>query len=164
MSKALVLMLVLVGVFQADTQADAQAPAPAVPAARFVGVWVGTQGWAIANPPPGARPDQPVTLTLQLVNGRIAGTLRPFLGGEEGATLVDAMVVGEELQATAVVGAPRPAGASVRRGPPNWKENVGVTLVLKNDGVTLKGRADVTLGEVPWLAFRYELSKKRSRY
>ena len=92
------------------------------------------------------------------------GDAQAILGGEEGATLVDAMVVGEELQATAVVGAPRPAGASVRRGPPNWKENVGVTLVLKNDGVTLKGRADVTLGEVPWLAFRYELSKKRSRY
>src|SRR5687767_3734055 len=99
MTKALALMLVLAGVFQADSQADAQGPAPApasslpVPAARFVGVWVGTQGWAIANPPPGARPDQPVTLTLQLVNGRVTGTLKPFLGGEEGATLVDAMVV-----------------------------------------------------------------------
>jgi len=153
-------MLLLAGL----SQAQAPASSPALPAARFVGIWVGTQGWAIANPPPGARPDQPVTLTLELVSGRITGTLRPFLGGEEGATLVDATVVGEELQATAVVGAPRPPGAGPRRGPPSWKENVGVALVLKNDGVTLKGRADVTLGEVPWLAFRYELSKKRSRY
>jgi len=48
---------------------SAQAPAPvAVPAARFVGTWVGTQAWAIPNPPPGANNEQPVTLELQLVD------------------------------------------------------------------------------------------------
>jgi hypothetical protein len=138
------------------------AQAPSVPAARFAGVWVGTQGWAIANPPPGARPDQPVTLTIEVVDGRITGTLKPFLGGEEGATIVEASIAGDELRATAVVGAPRPPGT--RRGPVNWKDTVGVDLVFKNDGLALKGRADVSLGEVPWLAFKYELGKKRSRY
>jgi hypothetical protein len=146
--------------------ARAQTPAlvPAAPAARFVGVWVGTQGWATANPPPGARQDQPITLTVQLVNGKLSGTLKPFLGGEEGATFTEATIAGDELQATAVVGAPRPSGVSVRRGPPNWKDTVAVALSFKNDGVTLKGRADVTMGEVPWTKFVYELSKKRSRY
>ena len=59
----------------------AQAPATAVPAARFVGTWVGTQAWAISNPPPGANNEQPVTLELQLVDGKITGTMRPFMGG-----------------------------------------------------------------------------------
>jgi hypothetical protein len=36
--------------------------------------------------------------------------------------------------------------------------------VLMVDGVSLKGKADVTMSEVPWLAFRYDLSRKRSRY
>jgi len=97
-----------------------------------------------------------------VTDGRITGTLKPFLGGEEGAALVDATVAGDELRATAVVGAPRPAGA--RRGAANWKEGVAVDFTFKNDGVNLKGRAEVTLGEVPWLAFRYDLNKKRSRY
>jgi hypothetical protein len=139
----------------------AAAQAPATPAARFAGVWVGTQGWAIANPPPGARADQPVTLTIEVTEGRIGGTLKPFLGGEEGATFVNASVVGNELRATAVVGTPRPPGA--RRGA-NWKDTVAVELVLTVDGVSLKGKADVTMSEVPWLAFRYDLSRKRSRY
>jgi hypothetical protein len=138
------------------------AQAPSAPAARFAGVWVGTQSWAIANPPPGARADQPVTLTIEVTDGRIGGTLKPFLGGEEGATLVNVSVVGNELRATAVVGTPRPPGA--RRGPANWKDTVAVDLVLAVDGVSLKGKADVTMGEVPWLAFRYDLSRKRPRY
>jgi hypothetical protein len=139
----------------------AAAQAPAVPAGRFAGVWVGTQGWAIANPPPGARADQPVTLTIEVAEGRIGGTLKPFLGGEEGATLVNASVVGNELRATAVVGTPRAPGA--RRGA-NWKDTVAVDLVMTLDGVSLKGKADVTMSEVPWLAFSYDLSRKRSRY
>ena len=78
------------------------------------------------------------------------------------ATLVDATIVGDELHATAMVGTPRPASA--RRGPANWKDSVAVALTFRNDGINLRGRGDVTMGEVPWLAFRYELSKKRSRY
>ena len=152
MPKAALIILFLAGLAQA----------PSVPAARFAGVWVGTQGWAIANPPPGARADQPVTLTLAVTDGKISGTLTPFLGGEEGATIVDASVVGDELHATAVVGTPRAPTAG--RAARNWKDTVGVQLVLKNDGLSLKGRADVTMSEVPWLAFRYDLSKKRSRY
>jgi hypothetical protein len=142
-------------------QAPAPAPAAGTPAARFAGVWVGTQGWAIPSPPPGARQDQPVTVTLLVVNGRVTGTLKPFLGGEEGATIVNAAVVGDELQATAVVGTPRTAAP---RGEPAWKDSVRVRLMFKHGGETLSGRADVTMNDVPWVAFRYALSKKRSRY
>src|SRR6185436_6167718 len=94
---------------------SAQSPA-AVPAARFVGTWVGTQAWAIKDPPPGANNEQPVTLDLQLVDGKITGTMRPFLGGDDGATITDATIVGEELRATAVVGRPRPAAGGRRGG------------------------------------------------
>ena len=45
----------------------AQQPAP-VPLARFAGTWVGTQAWAIPNPPPGSRQDQPVTLTIRALS------------------------------------------------------------------------------------------------
>jgi hypothetical protein len=158
MPKPFVVFALLAGL----GQSPAPTAGPADPAARFAGIWVGTQGWAIANPPPGARADQPVTLTLAVTDGKISGTLKPFLGGEEGATLVDATIVGDELHATAMVGTPRPASA--RRGPANWKDSVAVAFTFRNDGVNLRGRGDVTMGEVPWLAFRYELSKKRTRY
>ena len=157
MPKALLVLALLGGLGQVPPPSP-----PNLPAARFAGVWVGTQAWDIANPPPGARADQPVTLTLQVTDGMITGTLKPFLGGDEGAALVEATVAGDELRATAVVGTPRPAGA--RRGAANWKEGVAVDFTFKNDGVNLKGRAEVSLGEVPWLAFRYDLNKKRSRY
>ena len=76
-------------VFAAAAAAQAPAP-PAVPAARFVGTWVGTQAWAIKDPPPGANNEQPVTLDIQIVDGKITGTMRPFLGGEDGATITEA--------------------------------------------------------------------------
>lgn len=136
-----------------------QAEPAAVPAARFVGTWVGTQAWAIANPPPGARQDQPVTLTIESVDGKLTGTMRPFLGGEEGAVFTEAAIVGEELRATAVIGQPRQG-----RGGRGWKEPIRVAFVFRNDGVTLKGTADVTMGAVPWMKFSYDLEKKRSRY
>ena len=80
--------------------ARAQQPTPAIQPTRFAGTWVGTQSWAIANPPPGSRQDQPVTLTLEVAeDGKIAGSLKPFLGGEDGATIIDAKIVGEELHA-----------------------------------------------------------------
>jgi hypothetical protein len=136
-------------------------PSPAQPSAaaqptRFAGTWVGTQAWAIANPPPGSRQDQPVTLTLEVVDGKLTGTMKPFLGGEDGATLVDATIVGEELRATAIVGRPGRAGG--------WKEPIRVAFAFRNNGVDLTGDADVKMGDVPWMKFKYELSRKRSRY
>ena len=147
----------------AAAAAYAQAPATAVPAARFVGTWVGTQAWAIKDPPPGASNDQPVTLELSLTDGRITGTMRPFLGGDDGATITEATIVGDELRATAVVGRPRPAG---RRGggPGGGNGAIAIAFVFRNDGVKMTGTADVRMGDVPWTKFRYSLGKKRSRY
>lgn len=139
-----------------------QATAPAVPAARFAGTWVGTQAWAIKDPPPGASKDQPVTLELQVVDGKITGTMKPFFGGEDGATIVDATIVGDELHATAVVGRPRPAAAGRRGG--GFKDATKIAFVFRNDGVKITGTADVQMNDVPWMKFSYELGKKRSRY
>jgi len=132
----------------------AQTSAPAAAMSRFVGTWVGTQSWAIADPPPGSRQDQPVTLVIENADGRLRGTMTPFLGGEDGATIVDAQVVGDELRGSAVVG----------RGRGGWKAPVRVAFTLRNEGLALKGTADVRMGEVPWMKFSYDLSRKRSRY
>ena len=140
----------------------AQVQPASVPAARFVGTWVGTQGWAIPNPPPGANNEQPVTLELQLTDGRITGTMRPFLGGDDGATITEATIVGDELRATAVVGRPRPAAG--RGGGRGGNNATRITFVFRNDGVKMTGTADVRMGEVPWTKFKYDLGKKRSRY
>jgi hypothetical protein len=163
-----------------------QTPAPppqqaTVSPQAFVGTWVGTQSWAIENPPPGARQDQPVTLTIDIVDGKIIGSLIPFMGGQDGATFVEGQIVGDELRASAVVGRPRAgaardgaangadAGAAAgrgrgRRGAPNWKDPIKIQFAFKNDGVTLSGLADVTMNDVKWLKFKYDLSRKRSRY
>ena len=147
-----------------------QVPRATVSPQAFAGTWVGTQSWAIDNPPPGARPDQPVELTLSVVEGTITGTLMPFMGGRDGATIVSAEIVGDELRATAVVGRPRLAGDAAqgrgRRGaaPGTFKDATKIQFVFKNDGLALTGTANVTLGDVPWLKFKYDLSKKRSRY
>src|SRR5688572_18570546 len=141
----------------------AQTPA-AVPAARFVGTWVGTQAWAISNPPPGANNEQPVTLELQLVDGRITGTMRPFLGGDDGATITEATIVGEELRATAVVGRPRPTAGRRGGAAAGGAGGTRIAFVFRNDGVKMTGTADVRMGDVPWTKFKYELGKKRSRY
>jgi hypothetical protein len=149
-----------------------------VAASRFVGTWVGTQAWAIDTPPPGARQDQPVTLSIELVGGTLVGTMTPFMGGQDGATFLEAKIVGEELHVSAMVGKPRtargdevPGGPPVVRGrtprglpPRSWKDPVQVTFIFKNDGVSLTGTADVRMNDVPWLRFKYDLSKKRSRY
>jgi hypothetical protein len=155
----------------------------------FVGTWVGTQGWGIATPPPGASPDQPVSITIELVDGKLTGTMTPFMGGDDGVTFVDARIVGDELQASAVFGRPHPAAGASRgavataapvgedegakpaaatargrgRGP-TWKDETRIQFAFKNDGLDLKGTADVTLNDVKWLTFKYDLSKKRSRY
>ena len=146
---------------------SAQSPPPqsSVPAwGRFVGIWVGTQAWAITNPPPGANNEQPVTLELQLVDGKITGTMRPFLGGDDGATITEATIVGEELRATAVVGRPRPANAGRRGGGAGGNSATRIAFVFRNDGVKMTGTADVRMGDVPWTKFSYTLGKKRSRY
>ena len=148
--------------FLAAFAAYAQAPPASVPAARFVGTWVGTQAWAIKDPPPGASNDQPVTLELALVDGKVTGTMRPFMGGDDGATITESTIVGDELRATAVVGRPRPAGR--RGGGAAGNSAVKITFVFRNDGVKMTGTADVTMGDVPWTKFRYSLGKKRSRY
>jgi hypothetical protein len=160
--------LVFLLLFQAAPQPPARA---AVSPQAFVGTWVGTQKWAIDNPPPGARQDQPIALTLELAGGKIIGTLTPFMGGQDGATIVDSEIIGDELRATAVMGKPRPDAAPGGRGrgargavSANWKDGTKIALVLKNDGFAITGTADVTLNDVKWLTFTYDLSKKRSRY
>jgi len=146
----------------ACAEAAAQQPQPdAVPAARFVGTWVGTQAWAIANPPPGARQDQPVTLTIETIEGKLTGTMRPFLGGEEGVVFTEGTIMGDELRATAVPPLPQGRGG---RGGRGWKDPIRVAFVLRNEGVVLKGTAAVKMGDVPWMTFSYDLEKKRSRY
>jgi hypothetical protein len=185
MSKLFATAASLIAV-QVALAAAPQAPSAAQPT-RFAGTWVGTQAWAIANPPPGARQDQPVTLTLEVVDGKITGSMKPFLGGEDGATIVDARIVGEELQATAVVGRPRPGrvvlappGARQNSGtdtanapnpgraaPPGWKDSVRIAFAFRNQGlqgIELVGTADVTMSDVPWMKFKYQLAKKRTRY
>ena len=142
----------------------AQAPAAAAPAARFVGTWVGTQAWAIKDPPPGASNDQPVTLDLSIVDGKVTGTMRPFMGGDDGATITESTIVGDELRATAVVGRPRPTAGGRRGGGGGGNPAIRIAFVFKNDGLKMTGTADVTMGDVPWTKFRYSLGKKRSRY
>ena len=153
-------------------QAAPPPPQATVSAQTFVGTWVFTQKWVIEDAPPGARQDQPVALALEFAGGKIVGTLTPFMGGQDGATIVDAEIVGDELRAIAVVGKPR-AGDSAAGGrgrgargaaPANWKDGTRIQLVLKNDGVAMSGTADVTLNDVKWLKFTYDLSKKRTRY
>jgi hypothetical protein len=149
----LALSLVVLATLSARAQAP---PQPAVPMARFVGTWVGTQRWTIANPPPGSRQDQPVTLILEEADGKLRGTLTPFLGGEDGATIVEAAIVGSELRATAVAGNGRGRGG--------WKAPVRIAFVFTNEGLLLKGSAEVRMGDVPWMTFGYDLERKRSRY
>ena len=162
MRKHTLLVWMVLAIAQPHAAAS-QEPAAAVQPIRFAGTWVGTQAWAIEDPPPGSRQDQPVTLELAVVDGSITGTMKPFLGGEDGATFVEASIVGEELHATAIVGRPRTGG---RRGggPGNWKDPIRVTFIFKGDALSLTGTADVKMGDTPWMKFRYDLSKKRSRY
>jgi hypothetical protein len=152
---------VLAAVLASWASAAAQ-QTPAVPVSRFAGTWVGTQAWAIETPPPGARQDQPVTLTIDVVDGAVTGSMKPFLGSDEGATFIEATIVGEELHASAVIGRPRTAGR--RGGPPGWKDSTRVRFVFRGGDLNMSGAADVTLGDVPWMKFTYTLGKKRARY
>src|SRR3954469_20396406 len=95
----LALAFVVLSVVLVPNRGVAQEP-PAL-AGRFVGTWVGTQSWAIADAPPGARQDQPVTLTIEIVDGKLVATMKPFLGGDDGASFIETKIVGDELQASA---------------------------------------------------------------
>ena len=151
----------LLAILASSVYLSAQSGAP-VPAARFAGTWVGTQAWAIDDPPPGARQDQPVTLTIEVQDGTITGSMKPFMGSEEGAAFTGARIDGDQLQVSAVIGRPRGAG---RGGPGRSGTNAPrVTFTFRNEGLLLSGTGEVFMGDVPWTKFRYSLEKKRSRY
>jgi hypothetical protein len=119
---------------------------------RFEGTWVGLQTWTVDDNP-SAREPQPVTLTLEERGGALTGSMAPFLGLRSGVAITEAEIVGDELHAT----------ASVARGR-GWQGTFDVKFHFSNDADALTGTADVAFGEVPWLKFDYELSRKRSRY
>lgn len=134
--------------------------------ASFVGTWVGLQTWAVENPPPSAREPQPVTLTIEMIDGKLVGTM-PFLGGLDLATFVETKIVGDELQASAIVVKPRPAqqgSAAPEPARKTWTDDMKIMFYLKADKTDLTGRADVLLGDLKWLAFKYSLGKKRLLY
>lgn len=161
-------------------------PTASVQPQAFVGYWVGTQNWDIANPPPGAIREQPVAIRIDLVDGKLVGVMKPFMGGEDGAVLVNPQIVGDELRATAVFGTPEPGAAPVlnedttipelaKNGvkivPSNgasrraaWKDTVTIRFTFKADGVNMTGHSEIAMNNLKWLAFNYDLSKKRARY
>ena len=159
-------VLYLLAVFQAT-----EPPQPVTPA-TFVGTWVGLQTVA-NNASPGVQEGQTVTMTIELVDGKLVGTLNPFFGGNDGARFVDVRIAGEELLASAVVGKapvagpPQPAAggnAGGGRGGPVWKSDTSIQFTLRADRTRMKGTADVALGGVKWMQYDYDLEKKRSRY
>jgi hypothetical protein len=151
------IILYLVALFQAPA-----APQP-VSTATFAGTWVGLQTVA-NNTSPGVQEGQTVTMTIELVDGKLVGTLSPFFGGNDGAIFVDGQIVGEELKASATVGKLPAAEGGGRGGGPAWKGDTNIQLTLKADRTRMKGTADVRLGGVKWMQYNYDLEKKRSRY
>jgi hypothetical protein len=104
-------------------------------------------------------------MTIEIVDGKLIGTLNPFFGGSDGASFVDAQIVGEELKASAMVGKPAAAGARGGRGAaPGWKADTQIQFTLKADRTRMKGTGDVQLSGVKWMQYTYDLEKKRSRY
>jgi hypothetical protein len=144
-----------------------RAPAAQSPAVgSLVGTWVGVQTWAIDNPGPGAREEQEVTLTIDEVNGTVIGTLTPFFGGSEGASFTGVQAAGDELRAHGRLGKPRTDEPAAPSGnmPRNWKDGVQIEFGFQPDRNSLRGTADVTLNGVKWIRYKYDLSRKRSRY
>jgi hypothetical protein len=141
-----------------------QTPAPPQPvsAGTFVGTWVGLQ--TASNNGPGVQVPQTVTMTIESVDGKLIGTLSPFFGGSDGATFVDAQIVGEELRASAMVGKPAVPGAGGRGAAPGWKSDTRIQFTLKADRTRMKGTGDVQMSGVKWMQYTYDLEKKRSRY
>jgi len=165
--RAAALLLIVLAAAQPAAQPAVQqgtataATAAAVQPALLAGTWVGTQAWAIKDPPPGASQNQPVTLELQVVDGKITGTMKPFLGGADGATITAAAIVGEELHATARVGSPR-AQVAGGGGPARWKDRVRISFVFRPAGMKMTGTAELQMGTVPWTKLSYDLEKKPS--
>jgi hypothetical protein len=148
-------------------------PRPPEPVSQstFVGTWVGLQTWSTDSTTSGATPGvqegQTVTLTIDLVDGKLTGFLNPFFGGSDGASFVDAQIVGEELRASAVIGRPPAAGGRGGRGGrggAGWKNDTTIQFTLKADRTHMTGAAQVELGGVRWMRYNYDLEKKRSRY
>ena len=131
-------------------------------------------------------PDQPVSLTIDLVDGKLFGTMTPFLGGDDGATFVER---GDCRQSVAGAGDGRqshvrrqPDGVCRRRrsaggaaaggrggrragAPLGWKEQSKIQFdVQARRRQPHRHGATCMLGDVKWLKFNYDLSKKRSRY
>jgi hypothetical protein len=157
MSSSILLTLYL---FVALQQPTVQNATPA----SFVGNWVGTQTWIGDNVPPSAKAPQQVALTIDLVDGKLVGNM-PVFGGTDVLTFVDTKIVGDELEASAVVKKPQPAAGAEGGGRGKaWTDDVKFTLHLKADKVALTGTADVVLGDVKWMTFKYEMGKKRTRY
>jgi hypothetical protein len=137
------------------------APPQPVSAATFVGTWVGLQTVA-NNTSPGIVEGQTVTMTIDLVDGKLVGTLTPFFGGSDGATFVDAQITGEDLSASAMIG--KPAPTSGRGAPPAWKSDTKIRFTLRADRTHLTGTGVVEMDGAKWLQYQYDLEKKRSRY
>jgi hypothetical protein len=156
-----VVILYIVAYIGAFFQAPA-APQPVSPA-TFAGTWVGLQT-VTNNTSPGVQEAQTVTMTIDLVDGRLVGTLMPFLGGNDGASFVDAEIVGEELKASAMVGKPPAVAPGGRGAGPSWKSDTKIQFTLKADRTHMKGTGDVQLSGVKWMEYTYDLEKKRSRY
>jgi hypothetical protein len=153
---SLLSILYVVSLFQAPPL-----PQPVSPA-TFVGTWVGLQTVA-NNTSPGVQQGQTVTMTIELVDGKLIGTLTPFFGGADGASFADVEIAGEELKASAVVGKLAAAGGGDTRGA-GWKGETKIQFTLKADRTRMKGTADVQLSGVKWMQYNYDLEKKRSRY
>ena len=131
---------------------------PAASPSSFVGSWVGFQTWTGDTVSVSAKTPQAVTLNIEMVDGKLVGTM-PFFGGVDVASFVDTRIVGDELEASAVI---KKAEAAAQRKA--WTDDVKITFHLKADKVNMTGTADVLLGDVKWMKFKYELGKKRTLY
>ena len=119
---------------------------------QFAGTWVGLQTWTVDNP--SAQEPQPVTLTLEVEDGELTGSMTPFLGSAQPLVISEARVVGNELHAT----------VDSSRSWNRWQQNVNITFTFSQEAEELTGTANIRMGEVPWLELDYNLSRKRSRY
>ena len=104
-----------------------------------------------------------MTLVIDRVKDKLVGTIVPFFGGRDGASFTDADVAGDELHTIAVIGPLQPPGAEPR-APSDWRSRVRIRLDLTQEGMTLRGRAEVSMDGARWIAYQYELSRKRPRY
>jgi hypothetical protein len=94
-------------------------------------------------------------LTIGTLNGKINGLMTPFLGSAEGATFADGRIVGNQLRANAMIGAPKST-----RDPYDWKDSVEIAFVFTLEGNELAGTANLILNETPWLKLEYRLNRQ----